>query len=112
MIYMTLMTQLSGHLPRPSFTLYIFSLVAFVVKRDGLFTRAQNIAVGWGTGISITLIAVSLEWKNYGGKMINNITWQGRVERTLSQYVMCRTRYLLPVTCFYIEGGDKVTTRP
>ena len=51
----------------------IFSLVAFVVKRDGLFTRKQNIAVGWGTGISMTLIAVSLEWKNYGGKIMKEI---------------------------------------
>ena len=47
--------------------LYTYSLVAFVVKRDGLLTRKQNIAVGWGTGIGITLIVVSLEWKNYGG---------------------------------------------
>ena len=46
----------------------ISSLVAFVVKRDGLLTRKQNIAVGWGSGISITMIVVSLEWKNYGGK--------------------------------------------
>ena len=43
-------------------------MVAFVVKRDGLLTRKQNIAVGWGSGISITMIVVSLEWKNYGGK--------------------------------------------
>ena len=48
--------------------LHTYSLVAFVVKRDGLLTRKQNIAVGWGSGISITMIVVSLEWKNYGGK--------------------------------------------
>ena len=107
MIYMTLMTQLSGHLPRPSFTLYIFSLVAFVVKRDGLFTRAQNIAVGWGTGISITLIAVSLEWKNYGGKMINNITWQGEVERTLSQYVCVGLVNCYLLLVFTLKEGIK-----
>ena len=56
--------------------LHTYSLVAFVVKRDGLLTRKQNIAVGWGSGISITMIVVSLEWKNYGGKTHQTINIQ------------------------------------
>ena len=56
--------------------LHTYSLVAFVVKRDGLLTRKQNIAVGWGSGISITMIVVSLEWKNYGGKNHQTINIQ------------------------------------
>jgi len=48
--------------------LYTYSLVAFVVKKDGLLTKGQNIAIGWGTGIGITMVVLSLEWKNYGGE--------------------------------------------
>ena len=32
------------------------------------FILFQNIAMGWGTGIGISLIVVSLEFKNYGGR--------------------------------------------
>ena len=49
--------------------LYTYSLVAFVVKKDGLLTKGQNIAIGWGTGIGITMVVLSLEWKNYGGAL-------------------------------------------
>ena len=43
------------------------SLVAFVVKKNGMLTKLQNVAIGWGVGVGITLIVVSLEYKNYGG---------------------------------------------
>ena len=44
------------------------SLVAFVVKKNGLLTKLQNIVIGWGVGVGITLVVVSLEYKNYGGQ--------------------------------------------
>ena len=49
------------------FILQYFSLVAFVVKKNGLLTKLQNIVIGWGVGVGITLVVVSLEYKNYGG---------------------------------------------
>lgn len=47
--------------------LHTYSLVAYVVKKNGMLSKGQNIAMGWGTGIGISLIVVSLEFKNYGG---------------------------------------------
>jgi hypothetical protein len=41
--------------------------VAYVVKRNGLLTRLQNVVTGWGTGIGITLVVVALQYENYGG---------------------------------------------
>ena len=51
-------------------SIIIISLVAYVVKKDGLLTKAQNVIVGWGTGVGITMVVLSLEWKNYGGETI------------------------------------------
>jgi len=48
--------------------LHTYSLVAFVVKKNGMLTKLQNVAIGWGVGVGITLIVVSLEYKNYGGE--------------------------------------------
>ena len=30
--------------------------------------RTQNVLTGWGVGIGVVLVVVSLEYKNYGGK--------------------------------------------
>eukprot|EP00090_Calanus_glacialis_P040812 TRINITY_DN7141_c0_g1_i1.p1 TRINITY_DN7141_c0_g1~~TRINITY_DN7141_c0_g1_i1.p1 ORF type:complete len:514 (-),score=67.49 TRINITY_DN7141_c0_g1_i1:139-1680(-) len=49
-------------------SLHTYSLVAFVVKKNGLLTKMQNIVIGWGVGLGITLVVVSLEYKNYGGE--------------------------------------------
>ena len=46
----------------------VCSLVAFVVKRNGLLTRLQNVMTGWGCGIGITLVVVALQYENYGGR--------------------------------------------
>ena len=32
-----------------------------------MMTRKQNVLTGWGTGIGVTFIVVSLQYKNYGG---------------------------------------------
>merc|ERR1719347_719424 len=48
--------------------LHTYSLVAFVVKKDGLLTKRQNVMMGWGTGLGIVLFVVSMEYKNYGGE--------------------------------------------
>jgi len=48
-------------------SLHTYSLVAYVVKKNGMLTRTQNVLTGWGVGIGVVLVVVSLEYKNYGG---------------------------------------------
>ena len=47
--------------------LHMYSLVAYVVKKDGLFNRLQNIVIGWScTGI-IILMNICAIFEDYGG---------------------------------------------
>ena len=48
--------------------IHTYSLVAFVVKRNGLLTRTQNVLSGWMLSIAIILIVASLQFENYGGE--------------------------------------------
>ncbi|CAL4061987.1 unnamed protein product, partial [Meganyctiphanes norvegica] len=48
--------------------LQMYSLVAYVVKKDGMFTRLQNTLVGWGLSSFIILFCMCFEYDNYGGK--------------------------------------------
>jgi hypothetical protein len=34
-------------------SLYTYSLVAFVVKKNGILSRLQNILIGWGFALAI-----------------------------------------------------------
>lgn len=48
--------------------IHTYSLVAFVVKRNGLLTKTQNVLSGWMLSIAIILIVASLQFENYGGE--------------------------------------------
>jgi cytochrome bd-type quinol oxidase subunit 1 len=48
--------------------LHTYSLVAFVVKKNGLFSRRQNVIIGWGIPLGIVLISMGLFLDEYGGK--------------------------------------------
>jgi len=48
--------------------LHTYSLVAFVVKKHGLFSRRQNVIIGWGVPLGIILISMGLFLDQYGGK--------------------------------------------
>lgn len=48
--------------------LHMYSLVARVVRRDGLFSRAQNVCVGWGLSLFIVLFSMCYEYHNYGAE--------------------------------------------
>merc|ERR1719219_228658 len=48
-------------------SLHTYSIVAFVVKKNGMMTRTQNVLTGWGVGVGITLIVVSFRYADYGG---------------------------------------------
>ena len=48
--------------------IHTYSLVAFVLKRNGLLTKTQNVLSGWMLSIAIILIVASLQFENYGGE--------------------------------------------
>jgi len=90
--------------------LYTYSLVAFVVKRDGLLTKKQNIAVGWGTGIGTTMIVVSLEWKNYGGEY--HCWLQMNTTLMIGQYVPMVVLAILTLTLIEAAGAAEYRKLP
>ncbi|KAF2363623.1 GPCR family 2 secretin-like [Trinorchestia longiramus] len=45
---------------------HMYTLVAYVVKKDGLFDRKMNMGIGWGISLVIVGISVAFEWDNYG----------------------------------------------
>lgn len=47
---------------------HMYTLVAFVVKKDGLFSRMLNLLIGWGVPAAIVGISVAFQWENYGGE--------------------------------------------
>jgi len=48
--------------------LHMYSLVAFIVKKDGMFTKTQNVAIGWGISTFIVLFTMCFEYDDYGGQ--------------------------------------------
>ena len=48
-------------------SVHTYSLVAFVVKKNGMLTKTQNVVCGWGLSIAIILLVASLQFNNYGG---------------------------------------------
>ena len=48
--------------------IHTYSLVAFVVKRNGMLNKTQNVLAGWVLSIAIILIVASLQFENYGGE--------------------------------------------
>ncbi|XP_063598335.1 adhesion G-protein coupled receptor D1-like [Penaeus indicus] len=49
-------------------SLHMYSLVAYVVKKDGMFTRLQNTLIGWGLAAFIIMFCMCFEYDNYGGE--------------------------------------------
>ncbi|KAA0192947.1 hypothetical protein HAZT_HAZT003172 [Hyalella azteca] len=45
---------------------HMYTLVAYVVKKDGLFDRKVNLAIGWGVAVFIVGVSVGFEWAHYG----------------------------------------------
>ena len=49
-------------------SLHTYSLVAFVVKKNGVLNRLQNTLVGWGFSVAIVSAACGLTFEDYGGE--------------------------------------------
>ncbi len=48
-------------------SLHTYSIVAYVVKKNGMLTRLQNVLVGWGFPLAIVLCMAGMQYENYGG---------------------------------------------
>ena len=48
--------------------LHTYSLVAFVVKKHGLFSRKQNFFIGWGVSLGVVLVSMGFHFNDYGGE--------------------------------------------
>ncbi len=48
--------------------LHVYALVASVVHKDGMFTKLQNIVLGWGISLAYTCLALAAQYQNYGGQ--------------------------------------------
>ena len=48
--------------------LHVYAMVASVVHKDGMFTKLQNIVLGWGFSVGFTLISIAAQYTNYGGQ--------------------------------------------
>ena len=47
--------------------IHTYALVAFVVKKNGMLTKAQNVIAGWLLSIAVILIVAAIQYENYGG---------------------------------------------
>lgn len=48
--------------------LHVYALVASVVHNDGMFTKLQNIVLGWGFSSGFCLISIAINYQLYGGQ--------------------------------------------
>merc|ERR1712241_579586 len=70
----------------------------------------MGIAVGWGSGISITMIVVSLEWKNYGGEY--HCWLQMDTTLMIGQYVPIVIMVVLTLTLIEAAGAAEYRKLP
>ena len=49
-------------------SLHSYSLVAYVVKRNGILSKLQNTLLGWGLALANVLLVLGLNYEDYGGK--------------------------------------------
>ena len=47
--------------------IYLYGLVASVIKKNGMLATKQNIIIGWGIPAFIILFNMCFEYDNYGG---------------------------------------------
>ncbi|KAL7640958.1 UNVERIFIED_CONTAM: hypothetical protein RMT77_008095 [Armadillidium vulgare] len=48
--------------------IHMYSMIAFVVKREGLLTKMQNIIAGWGMAVFVMIFCICFQYYNYGGE--------------------------------------------
>ena len=48
--------------------LHNYSILAYVVRKDGMLTKFQNVVLGWTGSIAVVLIICSLCYEDYGAR--------------------------------------------
>ncbi|XP_076366876.1 putative adhesion G protein-coupled receptor E4P isoform X1 [Tachypleus tridentatus] len=48
--------------------LHMYSMVAYVVPKNGMLSRAQNIIIGWGVPALVSVASISFFLEDYGGE--------------------------------------------
>ena len=49
-------------------SIFLYSIVTWVVHKDGLLSNAQNVVVGWGGAFVILLFCMCFEYDDFGGE--------------------------------------------
>ena len=88
-------------------SLHAYSLVAFVVKKNGMLTKVQNVISGWVLSAAIILLVVSMQFDNYGG---DYHCWL-KVNTTLVFGQMIPTMVIVIVTLTVLEAAGNADYR-
>lgn len=47
-------------------SVHMYSLVAFVVRKNGMFNSIQNVLIGWGLAAMVTVVTMCFCYEEYG----------------------------------------------
>ena len=60
-------SEILSHFDAYILGIYLYGLVASVIKKNGMLATKQNIVIGWGVPAFIILFNMCFEYENYGG---------------------------------------------
>ena len=88
-------------------SLHTFSIVAFVVKKNGILSKAQNTLIGWGLALAYVCVCVGLQYDNYGGTYH---CWL-QVDKPISFYAVIGMVALVVMTFTLLEAAGAAENR-
>ena len=91
-------------------SLHDYSILAHVVRKDGMLSKTQNIIVGWGISIAIVLIVCSLYYDDYGGAY--HCWLQVDTKLMYGQMIPITALVLLTLTLIEAVGSNQFTKLP
>lgn len=84
-------------------SLHVYALVAFVVKRRGLFNKWQNVLVGWGVSVGVILTSIAFHYYDYGGEYHCWLQWN--TDLAFAQLVPIAVLVVLTFTLIEAAGS-------
>ena len=91
-------------------SLHTYSILAHVVKKDGLLTNAQNIVVGWGISIAIVCLVCSFYYEDYGGSY--HCWLQVNTNLMFGQMMPIAALFILTLTLIEAAGENQYRKLP
>ena len=91
-------------------SLHTYSILAYVVKKDGLLTNAQNMVVGWGISIAIVCLVCSLYYEDYGGSY--HCWLQVNTNLMFGQMIPIAGLFILTLTLIEAAGANQFRKLP